>query len=276
MNQPIMRNREWSLLVLLHCSLTTSLHPLAIRRHAPSRVVCKEGLGDLETVVAEQAQQIAELRRMVETMQQARADVPAASFVASPTRTPRATRPPKTAGTKGPVYKLFGKLPEGYDSTAATGLIAKRVTARLKKHYSEADRLQKRLLRMGIKLDDRRRTYSITPDWKEMQERLEEEDQRSWRQQQQMQQELEQRIKDIFAYWDQNGNGLVDRTEFALAIQVLGMPGTAEEYDRMFDEWDVDDSGALNFKEVRGALMELQKSQPHVLENAHMTVQLLS
>ena len=232
----------------------------------------------MEKVVAEQAAEIARLRSKVKNMQEERTSTPEASFVASPARTPRRPPPAKSGKPSKPPagYKLFGTLPEEYDPTAAEALIGKRIVARQKKRYSQADRYQKRLFRMGIKLDDRRRTWSLRPNWKALHEDLEAEDQQSWRQQQELQRELETRIKDIFAYWDQNGNGLIDRAEFRLAVQVLGIAGTDAEFDAMFDEWDVDSSGALNFKEIREALIALQKKQPEMLETAHMTVTLLS
>ena len=90
-----------------------------------------------------------------------------------------------------------------------------------------------------------------------------------------MQRELETRIKELFSYWDKNNNGIIDRQEFKLAIQVLGISMTEEDYGRLFDEWDADKNGVLNFKEIRGALLALGKERPEVLEDAHETVKLL-
>lgn len=75
-----------------------------------------------------------------------------------------------------PTFRLYGRLPSGFDRVPVEALIAKRASARLKKHYSEADRLQRRIQRMGVKLDDRRRTWSVIKGWKKMQEKLKEEE----------------------------------------------------------------------------------------------------
>jgi len=112
---------------------------------------------------------------------------------------------------------------------------------------------------MGVRLDDRRRTWSLQKGWKKMQGSLQQEDHQSWRKQQDLQKEVEDRMRELFQVWDQNGNGLIDRTEFGLVMQVLGVSGTEAEYDATFAEWDVDGSGELDFKEVRKALKALQQ-----------------
>jgi len=216
-------------------------------------------------MVAQQAQEIERLRSMVEELQRERDD----QLVASPpqrTGSPKRRRPPKRApGTpRTPVYRLFGALPEGFDSGPIERLIARRVGARLKKHYSEADRLQKRILRMGVRLDDRRRTWSLLPGWEAKQATLADEDSQTWRQQQRLQGELEEKIERLFEYWDQDSNGLIDREEFRLALQILNVPGGPAMYDETFDKWDADGNGGLNFKEIRAALIELQRA--HGLE----------
>jgi len=80
-----------------------------------------------------------------------------------------------------PHMTRFGRLPSGFDSEPIEALIEKRQRARQHKHYSEADRLQSRIQRMGVKLDDRRRTWSVVKGWKKMQDRLAAEEAQSWR-----------------------------------------------------------------------------------------------
>jgi len=87
----------------------------------------------------------------------------------------------RKAAQGAPHMKRFGRLPTGFDAAPVEALIAKRARARLRKHYSEADRLQRRILRMGVKLDDRRRTWSVVKGWKKMQQSLREEEATSWR-----------------------------------------------------------------------------------------------
>ena len=129
---------------------------------------------------------------------------------------------------------------------------------------------------MGVRLDDRRRTWSLQYGWEEKQASLKAEDEQSWREQQKLQAELDKSINEMFAYWDRDGNGLIDRAEFRLVMQVLAIPGSDADHDATFDKWDVDGSGALNFKEIRAALTALQKAQPGVMESARVTVELLS
>jgi len=230
----------------------------------------------VENIVVQQAAQIAELRAAVEEMQKERAELRAAGVVddflnsldqkgkevSDAARVPAATsRPPKrSSAMKAPVYKLFGKLPADFDGRPSVErLIERRVSARLKKHYGEADRLQRRLLRMGVKLDDRRKTWSLRPGWEAMQASLSEEDQQSWRQQQLLQSDLEMRIKKLFLLFDEDGNGLIDCDEFRITMDILAIPGSREEHDKLFDEWDADGSGGINLKEIRQALIAAHK-----------------
>jgi len=67
------------------------------------------------------------------------------------------------------VYKRFGVVPGDFNAKLVETLIDRRTTARLKRHYSEADRLQRRIQNLGAKLDDRRRTWSVVKGWKKMQ-----------------------------------------------------------------------------------------------------------
>jgi len=276
-----MRLRGWLLAgfstVASSLHLSASVLPLSARV-PESRHLCRTDPSTIECssnpdLVVQQAKEIASLRRQLEQLQGERDDQQSA-------RTPkRRGRPPKRApGTpRTPVYKLYGKLTEGFDAAPIERLIARRVVARLKKHYSEADRLQSRILRMGVKLDDRLRTWSLRRGWKESQEALAAEDAQMGRQQQRLQAEVEEMVKRLFHYWDQDGNGLIDRTEFRLALQILNVPdSSAASYDETFDAWDTDGNGGLNFKEIRSALLELQRAHgPEVLSGADQTAYFL-
>jgi len=242
---------------------SASIAPSSLRPR--SIAVCQVNDGknvDLTAVVLEQAAQIAELRKEVESMRQEQSLYsPEDADGIWRDQLDRPPVPEIVRPSKKPVYKLYGRLPRRFDSREEIeSLIDRRVSARLKKHYSQADRLQKRIMRMGVRLDDRRRTWSLQKDWEKMLGNLQEEDQQSWRKQQDLQKEVEQRMRELFSYWDQNGNGLIDRGEFSLVMQVLGITGTEEVIDATFAKWDVDQSGELDFKEVRAALNALQEA----------------
>jgi len=275
----------------LWCVAATAMQPLGMSRAMNlrhPRVVCQQKAPsqELAAVVAQQAAEIAALRSMVEELKCERQDQQLALGDTPPKRdppspSPPSPPPPKRAGPRGesstPVeYTLRGSLPPDFDSAPIERLIARRVAARGKKYFSEADRVQKRILRMGVTLDDRGRTWSLRRDWKKRQAALEQEDEQNGRQQQLLKHELEGRIRFLFRYWDADGNGLIDRSEFRLAMQVLATPDSAIDYDATFDRWDADGNGGLNFKEVRLALLELQKEHPQLLEDAHLTASLLS
>ena len=66
-------------------------------------------------------------------------------------------------------YKAFGSVPREFPKALVTALLEKRSAARLRKRFTEADRLQKRIERLGVKLDDRRRTWSVIKGWRNMQ-----------------------------------------------------------------------------------------------------------
>lgn len=97
------------------------------------------------------------------------ADTLGAGGAASP-YAPNATHPYANGAAAKPVgYTRFGSIPPDFDSRVVENLIAKRLKARLNRQFSEADRLQKQIQRLGIKLDDRRRTWSLLKGWKAMQ-----------------------------------------------------------------------------------------------------------
>ena len=63
-------------------------------------------------------------------------------------------------------YSQAGALPADVNVAAVENLIAQRVQAKLRKDFDEADALQEQLKRMGVRVNDRRRTYfDAKSDW---------------------------------------------------------------------------------------------------------------
>ena len=160
-------------------------------------------------------------------------------------RTERGARAKRPRASKVPVYKPFGRIPADFDAATVERLIARRVQARLKRHYNEADRLQQRVLRLGVRralhasgdllqqelgrpghgcvlsrLDDRRRTWSVQKGWARRRDAVAAADAASVRRQHELESEVEQRIRQLFSFWDADGSGRLDRSEFRLVLQV--------------------------------------------------------
>lgn len=57
-------------------------------------------------------------------------------------------------------YELKGELPAGYDAAPVVALVNERVAAKIARDFAKADALQEQLVGMGVRLDDRRRTWS--------------------------------------------------------------------------------------------------------------------
>ena len=63
-------------------------------------------------------------------------------------------------------YSQAGPLPSSVDVGAVERLLAERVQAKLRKDFDEADALQAQLRSMGVRVNDRRRTYfDAKSDW---------------------------------------------------------------------------------------------------------------
>lgn len=56
-------------------------------------------------------------------------------------------------------------------------------------------------------------------------------------------------LKDIFAHFDGDKNGRIDRGEFKLLIDALGAGASDEELDIGFDIIDTDNTGTIDFAE---------------------------
>ena len=64
------------------------------------------------------------------------------------------------------------------------------------------------------------------------------------------------RTMHLFKEWDTNGNGVVDRHEFAHALEYLGLESNAETATALFDAFDDDGNGALQFSELHSKLRQ--------------------
>jgi len=66
------------------------------------------------------------------------------------------------------------------------------------------------------------------------------------------------RVIDLFREMDANGDGEVSKKEFREAMTGLGLEVPAKDVDSLFDSWDSDGGGSLDFKE----LQKILKSKP--------------
>lgn len=57
------------------------------------------------------------------------------------------------------------------------------------------------------------------------------------------------RIKETFADIDRNGNNLIDKNELAKALRILRVDATSREVDNIFDRFDVDGKGELDYRD---------------------------
>ena len=58
------------------------------------------------------------------------------------------------------------------------------------------------------------------------------------------------RVIDLFRDWDENQDGLISKQEFAKAMAPLGIQVSKEEAGALFDAFDPDGSGAIEYKEL--------------------------
>ena len=57
------------------------------------------------------------------------------------------------------------------------------------------------------------------------------------------------RVIDLFREWDEDASGSVSKKEFRKAMPMLGLQLPEKEVDGIFDSWDPDGSGVLEFTE---------------------------
>lgn len=72
------------------------------------------------------------------------------------------TAPPlrKWGPESNAAYTQYGPVPDGFDTDRVEALIAERCAAKAAGEYAKADQLQEALILMGVRLDDRWRTWS--------------------------------------------------------------------------------------------------------------------
>ena len=80
---------------------------------------------------------------------------------------------------------------------------------------------------------------------------------------------------DIFTQWDIDGSGFIDRKEFEIKLQELGLEATSEELDQVFNFLNKDGNHGLDYEEVRVGLKGMYDAkQSQVEEMRNMTKQL--
>jgi Ca2+-binding EF-hand superfamily protein/tetratricopeptide (TPR) repeat protein len=70
------------------------------------------------------------------------------------------------------------------------------------------------------------------------------------------------RVIDLFRSWDEDGNGRINGKEFRKAISALGYTAPRKDVDELFDLFDVDKGGEVDYNELnrwlrRGGMVEL-------------------
>lgn len=61
--------------------------------------------------------------------------------------------------------------------------------------------------------------------------------------------------------WDEDGDGLVSKPEFRRALPMLGLHATAEAIDGLFDTFDRDGGGQIDFRELNRHLRRDVKAE---------------
>ena len=63
-----------------------------------------------------------------------------------------------------------------------------------------------------------------------------------------------ERLRDLFKKVDVDKSGFIDRDEFSQALRSLKVAGGIEDYYSLFDAWDTDGCGSLQYTEILAAL----------------------
>ena len=66
------------------------------------------------------------------------------------------------------------------------------------------------------------------------------------------------RVMDLFRDMDTNGDGVISKKEFIIGLEQLGLPGR-QASAQLFDSWDVDGSGTIEFDELNKVLRRGQE-----------------
>ena len=64
------------------------------------------------------------------------------------------------------------------------------------------------------------------------------------------------KLIDLFREWDDDGNGALDKKELRKAVAALGYEAPKADVDTLFDAIDTDNSGWIEFYELKNALSE--------------------
>ena len=62
------------------------------------------------------------------------------------------------------------------------------------------------------------------------------------------------RVLDLFREWDANGDGQISKKEFQKAMPLLGMDLPVKAINDLFDQYDPDKSGVMEFAELQKML----------------------
>jgi len=74
------------------------------------------------------------------------------------------------------------------------------------------------------------------------------------------------RVIDLFREWDEDGDGTVSKKEFRKAIIHLGLQVPPATADELFDSFDLDGSGSVNFRELNSLLRRNLKTEVKVVK----------
>ena len=58
------------------------------------------------------------------------------------------------------------------------------------------------------------------------------------------------KVMELFREWDANGDGTITKNEFSRAMRQLGLQVTKAAIDKVFESFDPDGSGSIEFKEL--------------------------
>lgn len=68
------------------------------------------------------------------------------------------------------------------------------------------------------------------------------------------------RVIDMFMEWDEDGDGTISKFEFRGALVILGITASAPVSSALFDSFDEDKSGTINYNELAAALSQTQNT----------------
>ena len=67
------------------------------------------------------------------------------------------------------------------------------------------------------------------------------------------------RVIDLFRDWDEDANGLIDKAEFFKGIVALGVDAKRDEANELFDIFDIDGGGTIEYRELNKLLRQRAK-----------------